>query len=56
MPQIQGLYGNGDFFFLVTFKEYLQYMLEDSVWGDQVALYLIDRIWNMKISILVAGG
>ena len=56
MPQIQGLYGNGDFFFPVTFKEYLQYMLEDGVWGDQVALYLIARMWNVKISILVAGG
>ena len=56
MPQIQGLYGNSDFFFPVTFKEYLQYMLEDGVWGDQVALYLIARMWNMKISILVAGG
>ena len=56
MPQIQGLYRNGDFFFPVTFKEYLQYMLEDGVWGDQVALYLIARMWNMKISILVAGG
>ncbi len=31
MPQIQGLYRNGDFFFSVTFKEYLQYMLEDGV-------------------------
>lgn len=50
------LYGDGTHFWPVNFVEYLRYLSLDGSWGDQIVLYLIARMWNLRISVVYAGG
>ncbi len=56
LPQLARLYGSGEFFFPISFQEYLKYLLRKNSWGDQLVVYIILKMWNLKISIVVASG
>ena len=36
----------------LSFKEYLQMLLQCDFWGDKVVLYAVSCMWSMKITVL----
>ena len=36
----------------LSFKEYLRQLLHCDFWGDEVVLYAISCMWNMKVTVL----
>ena len=36
----------------LSFKEYLRQLLCHGFWGDEVVLYVVSCMWNMKVTIL----
>jgi hypothetical protein len=39
-----------------SLKTYLEYMLEDQMWGDQIILMAISMMWNIRLSVLNTAG
>ena len=36
----------------LSFKEYLRQLLCHNFWGDEVVLYTVSCMWNMKVTVL----
>ena len=36
----------------LSFKQYLQHVLQYYFWGDEINLYAISCIWNLQIMVL----
>ena len=36
----------------LSYKKYLRQLLNHDFWGDEVVLYAISCMWNMKVTIL----
>ena len=36
----------------LSFKEYLRQLLHHDFWGDEVVLYAVSCMWNMKVTAL----
>ena len=36
---------------LLSFKQYLQLMLQHNFWGDKIVLYAVSCMWSLKITV-----
>ena len=53
---LMGNYGleeeNDQFKGPLSFKQYLQHVLQQCFWGDEIILYAISCMWNLQITVL----
>ena len=58
IKEIKQLYGSGEEGGLGPFsvKSYLQHMVKNGSWGDNIMLGLIASMWGVRISILLADS
>ena len=36
----------------LSYKQYLQHVLQHRFWGDEIILYAISCMWNLQITVL----
>ena len=55
IKEVKEIYGSGEDGGVGCFsvKTYMEYMVEDETWGDNIMLGLICSMWGVRVSILL---
>ena len=56
IKEVKEIYGSGEDGGVGRFsvKTYMEYMVEDGTWGDNIMLGLICYMWGVRVSILLS--
>ena len=50
-----GLEETDQFKGLLSYKQYLQHVLQCHFWGDEIILYAISCMWKLRMTVLNSG-